>query len=154
MPGLPAGHGDGSPKLHTVLAWVASTSVLVLRSSTEAGRPAFPTVAWVGKDGTALVPTPACAAASASVRHASAAAVGAKPRRGRTILSSRPIRRAVTSISHPFLVWRCRRDTAGTYPNGRCAAALHKLHHFPRRVLVATPSARLNPVHEPPLAVA
>ncbi len=61
MPPLPAGHGDESPSLHTVLVSSALPSVFVLRSSIVASMPVTPTVTVGGKLGTALAPTPACA---------------------------------------------------------------------------------------------
>src|SRR5215204_3407128 len=100
MPGLPAGHGDGSPKLHTVLVWPALVSVFVLRSSIKAGRPVFPTVASVGNDGTALAPTPACATAGASIRQATAA-TAATPHGGQIPVSIAPSRRTEPSIPLP-----------------------------------------------------
>jgi hypothetical protein len=77
MPGSPAGQGKPSPKLQTVLVSAVLASLLLLRTSTVAGTPVFPTVTAEGKLGTALAPTPACAAAGAMPSTAVAAAAAA-----------------------------------------------------------------------------
>lgn|GEM_PF-5842917 len=59
MPSSPAGHGNGSPTLHTVLAVLGG--VLSFLSWIEAARFVLPTVTVVGNVGVAAAPSPASA---------------------------------------------------------------------------------------------
>jgi hypothetical protein len=77
MPGSPAGQGNPSPKLQIVFVSPVLASLLLLRTSMVAGTPALPTVTADGKLGTALAPTPACAAAGTRPSTAVAAAAAA-----------------------------------------------------------------------------
>ena len=56
MPGSAAGHGKGSPKLHTVLTSLVFGAELLLRSWIDAGSPVSPMVAALGKVGAAAPP--------------------------------------------------------------------------------------------------